>query len=69
MLGAPLEVPVFKYRDGSTVVFSDRCWVSMDEDQFHDDLETKIHFLSDVEVQVHVLKGRPLFDEVEIQRE
>jgi hypothetical protein len=69
MLGAPLEVPVFKSSDGTSVVFSDRCLVRLDEGQFRDDLVTKIHFLRDVEVQVHVLEGRPLFGEVEIQRE
>jgi hypothetical protein len=31
MLGAPLEMPVFKQRDGASVVFSDRCRGRLDE--------------------------------------
>ncbi len=46
MLGAPLEVPVFKQRDGASVIFSDRCRTRLDEAQLRGELATKVHFLS-----------------------
>jgi hypothetical protein len=46
MLGAPLEVSVFKQRDGARVIFSDRCRTRLDEAQFRDELATKVHFLN-----------------------
>jgi len=46
MLGAPLEVSMFKQRDGSSVIFSDRCRTRLDEDQLRVELTTKVHFSS-----------------------
>ncbi len=46
MLAAPLEVPVFKQRDGARDIFSDLCRPRLDEAQLRGDLATKVHFLS-----------------------
>ncbi len=46
MLGAPLEVTVFKQLDGASVVFSDRCRARLDEAQLRGELATKVYFLS-----------------------
>jgi hypothetical protein len=45
MLGAPLEVPVFKQRDVASYIFSDQCRVRLDESQLRGELATKVHFL------------------------
>ena len=46
MLGTPLEMPVFKQRDGASVIFSDRRRARLDEAQLRGELATKVYFLS-----------------------
>jgi hypothetical protein len=46
MLGAPLEMPVFKQYDCASVIFSDRCRSRLDEVQLRGELATKVYFLS-----------------------
>jgi hypothetical protein len=46
MLGASLEVPVFKQRDGARVIFNDRCRARLDDAQLLGELATKVDFLS-----------------------
>jgi len=46
MFGTPLEVPVFKQRDGAGLTFSDRRRARLDEAQLRGELATKVNFLS-----------------------
>ena len=46
MLRTALEVHVFKQRDDTGVVFSDWCWVRLDEAQLRGEFATEVHFLN-----------------------
>ena len=39
-------MPVFKKRDSTCVILSDRCRVRLDEAQLRGEFATKVHFLS-----------------------